>query len=726
MLIRFFLFDANLYYPNRRNVVIIELYAINTSKSMLFLLKMTCFEPDLKGEVTYLKDFEIGKSIIGISAISGNAMALIARDRANTDYIYFLECQTPPHDWYVSITWKTDEKLLSVHLSDDGLLLYTLSESRLSSYVPDPFGGILQRRWTMDLAHGEKHCTAIPNTGAMIALGSSNGMVTVYLSGGTRAWSTDLSSTITTLAFSNSGDLLAVGCSTGDLHIYTGHGDPVLTRKFDKSIYSLAFSPSCTNTVVGFEDGTTQIFRPDLGAPLKTSTFVCPARHVSFSRSGETILICLDRKLVLIDHCNVVWAGLPTRDRESALTLLGAALSADSSYCIAAIKRGNTADCLRFYSIKLPQMLIREAEAETCIKEGTALFQRKKYVEAFDCFVRAEKLSEPSLFTAFCKGESLFHLDELKRANEFYRECLGFNNTNARSIDACIMRGITALRLNNEDLAYAAFSDAERLSPNDSTARYLLTLVQYRKSKGEMSCPAPIDDYNVGGIPVSLASFIPSMVPNRYKKCFIMPCYSDEADEILEKKMFTTQVSKSIDAGYSVGKGDAGLIYNVDSDSLVGVFEAHSFPRIGPLMPSFTSARVGKSRKNVLSIAVVPVGSLQSIPNARSIITSLGREVLVSRTSGAFMAKPVFEGEDAAHILYHFGLAPKPVPYPQVGTIVKITGESFKGAEAIVTSIDRERGKITVELCDVVVAVPIELDRDMVELPDADEPTHRS
>ncbi|WP_243669271.1 hypothetical protein [Methanoculleus chikugoensis] len=92
------------------------------------------------------------------------------------------------------------------------------------------------------------------------------------------------------------------------------------------------------------------------------------------------------------------------------------------------------------------------------------------------------------------------------------------------------------------------------------------------------------------------------------------------------------------------------------------------------------------------------------------------------------MAKPVFEGEDAAHILYHFGLAPKPVPpYPQVGTIVKITGESFKGAEAIVTSIDRERGgKITVELCDVVVAVPIELDRDMVELPDADEPTHRS
>ncbi|WP_243669269.1 WD40 repeat domain-containing protein [Methanoculleus chikugoensis] len=548
---------------------------------------MTCFEPDLKGEVTYLKDFEIGKSIIGISAISGNAMALIARDRANTDYIYFLECQTPPHDWYVSISWKTDEKLLSVHLSDDGLLLYTLSESRLSSYVPDPFDGILQRRWTIDLAHGEKHCTAIPNTGgAMIALGSSNGTVTVYLSGGTRAWSTDLSSIITALAFSNSGDLLAVGCSTGDLHIYTGHGDPVLTRKFDKSIYSLAFSPGCTNIVVGFEDGTTQIFGSDLGAPpLKTSTFVCPARHVSFSRSGETILICLDRKLVLIDHCNVVWAGLPTRDRESALTLLGAALSADSSYCIATIKRGNTADCLRFYSIKLPpQMLIREAEAEACIKEGTTLFQRKKYVEAFDCFVRAEKLSEPSLFTAFCKGESLFHLDELKRANEFYRECLGFNNTNARSIDACIMRGITALRLNNEDLAYAAFSDAERLSPpNDSTARYLLTLVQYRKSKGgEMSCPAPIDDYSVDGIPVNLASFIPSVVPNKYKKCFIMPCYSDEAGEIPEKKMFTTQVSKSIDTGYNVGKGDAGLIYNVDSDSLVGVFEAHSFPRIGP------------------------------------------------------------------------------------------------------------------------------------------------
>ncbi|NLB54710.1 MAG: hypothetical protein GX811_02910, partial [Lentisphaerae bacterium] len=444
------------------------------------------------------------------------------------------------------------------------------------------------------------------------------------------------------------------------------------------------------------------------------------ARYISFSRSGETILICLDRKLVLIDHSNVVWAGLPTRDRESGFTLCGAALSADSSYCIAAIRRGSTTDCLRFCSIKLPQMLIRDAEAEACIKEGTELFQRKKYAEGFDCFVRAEKLSVPSVFTVFCKAESLFHLDEPKRANEFYRECLRFNSTKAGSTDTCIIRGIAALRLNNEDLAYSAFSDAERLSPNDPTARYLLALVRYRKSKGEVSCPAPIDDYSVDGIPVNLASLIPSVVPNNYKKCFIMPCHSDEADEILGNKMFTTQVTKSIDAGYNVAKGDAGLIYNVDSDCLVGVFEAHSFPRIGPLMPSFTSARVGKSRKNVLSIAVVPVEPLQSISNGRSIITSLGREVLVSRTSGAFMVNPVFEGEDAAHILHHFGLASKPVPYPQAGTIVKITEESFKGAEAIVTSIDRERGKVTVELCDVVVAIPIELDRDMVELLDAD------
>jgi transcription antitermination factor NusG len=33
----------------------------------------------------------------------------------------------------------------------------------------------------------------------------------------------------------------------------------------------------------------------------------------------------------------------------------------------------------------------------------------------------------------------------------------------------------------------------------------------------------------------------------------------------------------------------------------------------------------------------------------------------------------------------------------------------------MVTSIDRNKGKVTVELCDVVVAIPIELDRDMVE-----------
>jgi len=558
----------------------------------------------------------------------------------------------------------------------------------------------------------------------MIALGSSNGMVTVYLLDGTRAWSTDLSSTITALAFSNSGDLLAIGCSDGDLHIYTGHGDHILTQKFDEGIHALAFSPGCTNIVIGFDDGKMQIFRPDLGAPLKTSTFICPVRHVSFSRSGETILICLDRKLVLIDHSNVIWSGLPACNHEPALTLRGAALSADSSYCIAAIRRGNI-DHLRFYSIKLPQILIQEAEAEACMKEGTTLFQRKKYAEALDCFLRAEKLTEPSLFTAFCKGESLFHAGEQRRSDAPYYECLNFDTVETES-DGRILKGIAALRLNKDDVAHAIFEDVTRLSPNDSIAQYLLKLVQYRKSKGETSCPAPIGDYVVGGILINLASLIPSSVPNKYTKCFIMPCHSDEVNGILEKQMFTTQVGKSIDAGYNIRKGDAGLILDVDSNCLVGVFEAQSFPRIGPLMPSFTSARVGKATKNVLSIAVAPVGPLQSIPNAISIITSLRRDVLASRTSGAFMTKPVFEGEDASHILHYFGLSPKPVPYPQVGAIVKITSESFQGAEAMVTSIDRERGKVTVALCDVVVAIPIELDRDAIELQNSDKQALRS
>ena len=288
------------------------------------------------------------------------------------------------------------------------------------------------------------------------------------------------------------------------------------------------------------------------------------------------------------------------------------------------------------------------------------------------------------------------------------------------------MKGIAALRLNKDDVAHTIFEDAARLSSNDSIAQYLLKLVQYRKSKGETSCPAPIGDYVVGGIHINLASLIPSSVPNKYTKCFIMPCHSDEANEILEKQMFVTQVGKSIDAGYNIRKGDAGLILDVDSNCLVGVFEAQSFPRIGPLMPSFTSVRVGKATKNVLSIAVAPVGPLQSIPNARSIITSLRRDVLASRTSGVFMAKPVFEGEDASHILHYFGLSTKPVPYPQVGAIVKITSESFQGAEAMVTSIDRERGKVTVELCDVVVAIPIELDRDVIELQNSDKQAFRN
>lgn len=681
---------------------------------------MTCFESDVRGEVTYLKDFEIGKSIIDISAISGNAMALIARDRANTDYIYFLECQAPPHDWYVSIVWKTDERLSSVYLSDDCLLLYTLSESRLSCYVPDPFESILQRKWTVGITHGKQHCAAISTTGAVIALGSDDGVVTVYLSDGSRAWSTSLSSTVTALAFSNDGARLAVGCSSGDVHTYTGQGDRILTRQFDSAVTALAFSPDNTTVVVGFDDGKTQMFRPDLGPPLKTSSFISPVRGTSFSKTGEVILLWLDGKLILVNHLNVVWAGLPKRNGESALTLRGAVLSADSSYCIAGVRHGN-ADCLRFYSIKLPHMLVKEAEAKACIKEGTVLFLRKKYTEASDCFIRAENLTQPSLFTAFCKGELLFHAGEQKRSNALYSECLDSDASDSKSIDDYIMRGIAALRLNRDDLAHAIFEDAVRLSPNDSTARYLLNLVLYRESKGQISCPPPIGDYIVHGIPVNLASFISSSGPKTYTKCFIMPCYRDEVDEILEKRMFTTQVSKSIDAGYNIGKGDAGLIFDADSNCLIGVLEAQSFPRIGPLMPSFTSVRTSRSTKNVLSIPVVPVGSLKSIPNARSIISSLGREVLVSRTSGAFMVNPTFEGEDASHILHYFGLGQKMIPYPQVGAIVKIANENFKGEKAMVTSIDREKGKVTVELCDVVVAIPIELDRDMVELLDTDD-----
>jgi transcription antitermination factor NusG len=85
------------------------------------------------------------------------------------------------------------------------------------------------------------------------------------------------------------------------------------------------------------------------------------------------------------------------------------------------------------------------------------------------------------------------------------------------------------------------------------------------------------------------------------------------------------------------------------------------------------------------------------------------------------MINPTFEGEAASHILHYFGLGQKMVPYPQVGAIVKITNENFEGDKAMVTSIDREKGKVTIELCDVVVAIPIELDRDMVELLDMDE-----
>ena len=72
------------------------------------------------------------------------------------------------------------------------------------------------------------------------------------------------------------------------------------------------------------------------------------------------------------------------------------------------------------------------------------------------------------------------------------------------SIDACIMRGIAALRL-NKDMAHAIFSyKALRTIQRPD----ICDPCSVSEKQGDV-CPAPIDDYVVDGIPVSLASLIP-------------------------------------------------------------------------------------------------------------------------------------------------------------------------------------------------------------------------
>lgn len=212
---------------------------------------------------------------------------------------------------------------------------------------------------------------------------------------------------------------------------------------------------------------------------------------------------------------------------------------------------------------------------------------------------------------------------------------------------------------------------------------------------------------------VSAAAFGHSIADTHPFRCFIMPGRARTIQACCASLVYYTTLVRSLDAGYSVKRGDVGFLYDTGARELIGVFEARSAPKLQPLPPDYRMERGGRGTKNALAIPLQRKET-KIVPVGEELMSSIGLIPEATHTGEVYYPNPVLEGDAAQVLLALFGLADSGIVYPDPESKVAIISGDLKGMYAIVKSIDRAEKMITIELCGVVNPIPLRLPRDAV------------
>lgn len=664
------------------------------------------------GDVKYLNDFAIGTRVTGMSmASSGNQMAVISRDQKDKNILTFLEAQQLPATWYVSIKWMMNMPLKAVCLAEKGPYIVVASEnSFLSFLVPNPFDGMVHTEWMKRFPISPLRSTALSSMGTIVLAGCEDGTVFAYRPDGEHLWKCTLGSSVEDLSTSANGELIVAGCRDGSIIILNSSGEILQEYQNTSSVLSLAISPEGTEQTVGYEDGHVSIFENDRKDPVLSFDRIEPPCGISYSKNGDMILLWSPTKCTLVHKRNVIWDGdLPGSPQH----IRDAVLSPDGTFFVAGVSDNNS-EWLKFYSIVTHQEMAARSEARGVIATGISLYTQGKYDAALSMFSHAESLVGPSLKSTFYRGETLSNLNDDKNAHDQFQKCLTYDDQQDR--ETLMMMGIAALHLKKEEKALDLFQHAESLEHNDASVHYAVAMTEYLLNSREGTCPPPLDDCMVAGLPIDLSSFLTSSSATKYERCFLIPCKTEALEQITHSGIYTTQVQRGIDAGYDIKKGDIGIAIDVVQDRLIGVFEASGFPQVRKPMPGRDPIDLVRSKKNILLIRVQKPDTFDIIKDASKILKSIKTEILMSRDGEPYIVSPVLKGDACSNVLYHFGLADKAVRYPEINDIILIAYGDLAGSKACVKGINRKEGTVTVELCDVTIAIPIEVKREMIVL----------
>jgi tetratricopeptide (TPR) repeat protein len=664
-------------------------------------------------DVTCLKDFAVGTRVTDISmALSGNQMVVISKDQKGRDVLKFFEAQKLPDAWYVSINWMMNLPLKSVSLTEEGPYITASSEnSFLSFLIPNPFDGVVRTDWMKRFAFSPLRSIASSNSGTTVLAGCEDGTLFAYQPHGEQRWKCALGSSVEALSISADGSSIVAGCRDGALLGINSSGEILEEYQYSSPVQSLALSPDGKDCAVGYEDGHVLFFENDLKDPARSFDRNEPPCGISYSKNGEMIFLWSPDECTLVHQHDIVWNGHLSSPSGSQLPIRCARISPDGKFFVAAVSDGDS-ELLKFYSITTHQEKSAWSEARSVFATGITLYKQGKYDGALSLFTHAENLVGPSLRSTFSRGEALYKNNDTKSALELFQKCLAYEKSEDR--ETLMMMGIAALHLKKENKALDLFKNAASLVHNDSSVQYALTMTQYLANNREGTCPPPLGDCMVAGLPIDLSPFIVAPSAKKYEKCFLMPCRGEALEQVTRSGIYVTQVQKGIDAGYNIKKGDIGIVIDVIDNRLIGVFEAAGFPQTRRPIPGNDPIEFVRSKKNVLSIRLQKPKNPEIIEKASEILKSIKTEILMTRDGEPYITRPLIEGDVCANVLYYFGLAERAVRYPKINDIVQIVKGDLAGAKACVKEFDQKQGTVTIELCDVTIAVPIVLKREMI------------
>ncbi|HIH96693.1 MAG TPA: hypothetical protein HA348_04330 [Thermoplasmata archaeon] len=136
-----------------------------------------------------------------------------------------------------------------------------------------------------------------------------------------------------------------------------------------------------------------------------------------------------------------------------------------------------------------------------------------------------------------------------------------------------------------------------------------------------------------------------------FEKCFIMLCTDTTEKECLERNLFGDKRWK-LQYLEEIKTGDIGLLLNLSKNELIGIFKARSEPQLN-------IESDGWWKEFPAQVRVEPIGKIQRITNATSILEKIGIKMTKLRSGALVPQFPVHSHDVAEKILVHFR---EPIP----------------------------------------------------------------